>query len=264
MNRVDGAAKKKKEIIQKYILDEDFWNAASRTENILKPISKIIALLESNRSFLSDVYRCFLDLFKEWKNDKEIQNLVLKRWEFLHTESMGIAFFLDPKSKGGVDMIDDDRIDTIDQLECFILSKKNISDDKEAVSNEIVAFIEFIENPSEKYRQIIEEKSVRYFWNVVGMQKFPVLKKVADVIFSIPTSQAASERIWSIFDFVHTKRRNRLLQSKVHKLVSLYANSAINKNEQSFVSILMDIEDDEDDEDDDLENNHQNSEIFTD
>jgi hypothetical protein len=36
------------------------------------------------------------------------------------------------------------------------------------------------------------------------------LSQLADLVFSIPTSSASSERAWSIFDYIHTKKRNRL------------------------------------------------------
>ena len=49
--------------------------------------------------------------------------------------------------------------------------------------------------------------------------KFPIL---SSRLFVVPTSSAASERIWSVYDFIHTKRRNRLSTDKVDKL---YANA---------------------------------------
>ena len=43
-------------------------------------------------------------------------------------------------------------------------------------------------------------------------------------VYNTPVSNAASERAWGIFDFIHTKRRNRLLNEKVRKLVFIYTN----------------------------------------
>jgi hypothetical protein len=50
---------------------------------------------------------------------------VLKRWEFLHSESLGIAYFLDSRTKAGIDMIGEDRIDTIKQLEDLQFFERN-------------------------------------------------------------------------------------------------------------------------------------------
>ena len=40
-------------------------------------------------------------------------------------------------------------------------------------------------------------------------------------------SSAASERIWSIYKFIHSRLPNRLSNEKVEKLVGLYVNCAI-------------------------------------
>jgi hypothetical protein len=184
-------------------------------------------------------------IINDWQNQDDIKNMVLRRWEFVHTESMEIFYFLDPETKGGRDMIGDDRLDSISQLENFNLNKKKISIEKDKVSFEIEKFTEMVFNPSNKIKNDIENKSVTFFWNVVGSEYFPILKKVADIVFNIPTSQAESERVLGIFDFIHTKRRNRLPKAKVHKLVSLYADASINNDEANLINIMMGIEDDE-------------------
>lgn len=40
-------------------------------------------------------------------------------------------------------------------------------------------------------------------------------------------SSAMSERVWSIYRFVHSRLRNRLVNEKVEKLVFIYVNCAI-------------------------------------
>jgi hypothetical protein len=61
---------------------------------------------------------------------------------------------------------------------------------------------------------------------------------VADILFSIPSSQAASERVWSIYDFIHSKRRNRLGADKVTALVQLYINGDMKENAKTVVDVL--------------------------
>ena len=53
-----------------------------------------------------------------------------------------------------------------------------------------------------------------------------MLGDLAAMVFAIPTSSAASERAWSIFDIIHSKRRNRLLEEKVNMLAYVYINHA--------------------------------------
>ena len=70
---------------------------------------------------------------------------------------------------------------------------------------------------------------------------YPKLRHIAMSLYTVPTSSAASERIWSIFDFIHCKRRNRLCNERVDKLVFLYANHALGAND----NVLNDWFDDE-------------------
>ncbi|KUF99046.1 hypothetical protein AM588_10010804 [Phytophthora nicotianae] len=62
------------------------------------------------------------------------------------------------------------------------------------------------------------------YWMMHGSKRFPLLSEIAEKLFTIPSSSAASERSWSIHDFIHTKRRNRLHATRVEKLVFVYSN----------------------------------------
>jgi hypothetical protein len=61
---------------------------------------------------------------------------------------------------------------------------------------------------------------------------YPLLAKLARYIFAIPTSSAVSERALSIFDHMHTKKRNRLHTDKVTMLAYVYINNGSMKREE--------------------------------
>lgn len=75
---------------------------------------------------------------------------------------------------------------------------------------------------------------------------------LASMIYTIPTSSASSKRSWSIHDFIHTKRRNRLDARRVEKLVFVYCNAG-NKDAKDFYPNEDESEsgDDDDDEEED-------------
>jgi hypothetical protein len=77
----------------------------------------------------------------------------------------------------------------------------------------------------------MERTSPRIYWKSMA-RDFPLLGKVADIVFALPTSSAASERAWSIFNHIHTKKRNRLSVDKVELLVYIYINYAATKDEK--------------------------------
>ena len=108
----------------------------------------------------------------------------------------------------------------------------------------------------------------------------PELTKVAVRVLSIPTSSAAAERNWSTFSYIHDKKRNKLSNDRVFKLVYIYFNNKL-KNQKKLdkttdvcedINVIDDSDDDDsgnddtvddcedniDDSDDDSNNNSNN------
>jgi hypothetical protein len=65
------------------------------------------------------------------------------------------------------------------------------------------------------------------YWAMFGRKDYPLLAQIALRIFQVPTSSAASERVWKAFSFIHSKRRNRLKAEKVSKLAYIYVNATL-------------------------------------
>ena len=109
----------------------------------------------------------------------------------------------------------------------------------------------------QSYRASAAKMKTSVFWKVLLAQKFPILYKLASRLFSIPTSSAASERVWSVFDFIHSARRNRLGNDRVSKLVFLYSNnaivSAIEKEKDLFEIMASGIDNDDSDDEEETE-----------
>ena len=94
-----------------------------------------------------------------------------------------------------------------------------------ALKGGIFSFSSWKRGWSEEERESYRDTSPRDWWSKYRAD-FPVLGEFAGLVFAVPTSSAASERAWSIFDIIHSKRRNRLLEEKVDKLVYVYINHA--------------------------------------
>lgn len=101
VNAIDSGSSRQRRIsFQTIIGDFQFWEDLGKLVAILEPTCKFIGVLESNIADLSNVYRIFKTLSDSWKDENELSTIVEYRWNFLHTESMGFAYFLDPKTKG--------------------------------------------------------------------------------------------------------------------------------------------------------------------
>ena len=63
--------------------------------------------------------------------------------------------------------------------------------------------------------------------------------------YSVPSSSASSERVWSIFSLVHRRIRNRLKNKKVEKLVYVKYNAAL-LNDFDTIDYLQENDDEDD------------------
>ena len=78
--------------------DYNFWASARIAEQKLAPVTEVIGIVESNSAGLAEVYQCFVKLLNLWNGvEEECYDLAYARWQFIHTESMGFAFFSSAK-----------------------------------------------------------------------------------------------------------------------------------------------------------------------
>jgi hypothetical protein len=243
--------KPKKNLFASLIQNSTYWEKLEQLEFILRPTSIIVGILESDACCLSDIYKIFKALLIGYAGQEYILELVKDRWAFLHTESMGFAYFLDPKLKPGEGFIDDDMYDTMEALPEFII-RKNFCTEETEITAEITKFINDMKNPTVKAAKFINKSSALTYWYTMGASDYPILFKVAEIVFKVPTSQAAAERAWSIYDFILTKRRNRLGPEKVTQLVQLYMNADLKEHENNLIEVMMGLEEDGGDSDAEL------------
>jgi hypothetical protein len=64
------------------------------------------------------------------------------------------------------------------------------------------------------------------------LKDYPILRKIANVVFSCVASSAASERNFSTHKFIHSQVRNRLNCERTEKLVHIFFNSKNNLQDE--------------------------------
>ena len=65
---------------------------------------------------------------------------------------------------------------------------------------------------------VVKHLSAPVWWMEYGSQTFE-LQHIATRVLSVAASSCSCERNWSAYDFIHTKRRNRLKASRARDLV---------------------------------------------
>ena len=205
------------------VMSIEFWTNVTRIRSALEMPTNLLGKLESNSSDLSVVYSSFKKLSETFSVEETYRELVLERWNFLHTESMGFAYLLSPKTRGGEDMIQDDRKDTINQLKKYINVFFQDAEKRNAGVRELTTFLASF---SYSNNLAVEDIEDHLFWSVYGRIEYPVLAEIAIRVYQVPTSSAESERAWSVFNLIHSERRNRLSNVRVNKLAFVYINRA--------------------------------------
>lgn len=83
-------------------------------------------------------------------------------------------------------------------------------------------------------------------------QKFPLIKDLAQRIFSVVCTTAAAERNFSLQGFIHSKYRSRLNPEKVSKLAYIKSNFKLIESQNNLSFNDSDDDDEDIDESDSL------------
>lgn len=220
MKRVNDGDKR--DAFNGIVRDSSFWSDVEVLQRKLKLPSELIGEAEGDASNIGSIYKLFQKLLCSNNFGNEELLLIKKRWDFIHTESMGFAYILDPMTKGGLGMMGTDFEDTHEQ---FLLKY----DDKQEICDEFIKFMSYVAEPGEKASQYFSRKNynIRSWWMIYGRNKFPELSKIASRLYAIPTSSASAERVWSVFSLIHTKKRCKLKNETVFKLAYVYINTQL-------------------------------------
>ncbi|OWZ02178.1 hypothetical protein PHMEG_00026302 [Phytophthora megakarya] len=221
---------------KRHVSDKTFWKKLKLVIKLVKPIVGCIAAFEKENCSLSVIYSAFEKLKRDPAYDlanpiagvppevqQKIGNLVEELWVKLHTDSMGIVFLLD-HTKSTAFFVDHDLDNTILELEGVAEKLGYNQDDLDCLRTELGLFIEMKEGLTDEEKRRWHRYAPRTYW-ASRVMVYPKLYEVAIKTFGIPTSSASAARSWSIHDYIHSKKRNRLERHRVLKLLFIYSNA---------------------------------------
>lgn len=113
--------------------DRIFWkNLKFIIDDVLFPARKAIGLFEAEEASVEIVYETYHRLYNFYGqlpdgdiiDSRQVQNLLLADWNYMHSESMGFAYILAPKNLG-LPMNGSDYVDTVEQVSTFKYSNKS-------------------------------------------------------------------------------------------------------------------------------------------
>ncbi|XP_075500617.1 uncharacterized protein LOC142539215 [Primulina tabacum] len=220
------------------ILMPSFWNAIIYAVKVGGPIVKVFRLVDGEKKPpMGYIYEA-MDRAKEaiagsfdHKEDKykDIFAIIDHRWTIqLHRPLHAAGHFLNPE---------------------FFYSDSNIENDNEVVTGLYKCIARMCET-EELQDKIMDQlpmykraeglfgmpmavrqrnkKSPAEWWLAYGCST-PELQVFAVKVLSLTCSSSACERNWSVFEHLHSKRRNRLEQKKLNDLVYIKYNRALRR-----------------------------------
>lgn len=170
---------------------------------------------------------------------------------------MGASFLLDHTKEASA-FVDADLATSVCSISQLAVRLGHISSpaEMEQIANEATEFYLKKGRWSPETRAKQAKLSPMAWWadkvtkTVTDDDYYPLLAPLAA---TIPTSSASSERSWSIHDFIHTKRRNRLDARRVEKLVFIYSNAGNKDAKANIFYQVADESESESESDDDIE-----------
>ncbi|CAN6454081.1 unnamed protein product [Victoria cruziana] len=234
-----GAFKRKASLVVDIIFNNDFWQSCVMLLKICLPLLKVLRLADSeSRPSIGYLYEA-MDKAKEairdhLKGKKKLYMPVWKvidnRWSGqLHRPLHEAAYYLNPAIKYQPDFKKDREVEygILDCIDVLVADPK----ERDVVHSKIHTYDNCI-GVIGRDTTIRCRTSMRpdLWWSSFEME-MPNLKMLAIRILSQTCSATGCERNWSVFEQIHSKKRNRLEHKRLNDLVFIKYNMKLRQRQ---------------------------------
>lgn len=205
-----------------------FWSRLREFVSIGKPINEVLKVVDSSLATSGKVYNLMFELGEKLQSleldaDKAgtLKSIWKDRWEFLHSKLHSVGYQLDPEF-WGCKPAEDEEV-TTDYLEYL----EGIYPDVEQQVQAEAELKKYRDGDGIFGRRVVRTSSSKLsgagFWSRYGTG-CPFLQPMAIKVLSQVSCASSCERNWSLYDFIHNKRRNRLSSQVAESLVYVHSN----------------------------------------
>jgi hypothetical protein len=210
-----------KAVVEKAV-DESFWESVTQLTSICEPIISLLRLVDGSAPCVGKVYWRMFQIdngiessLLDQSKKQQLRAYINERWKMLHTPLHSAGFVLDPEYRL---FLQHENEEVMSDFHSLI--ERVFRDDVQAQVKAVQQHASYRAGHGLFSRPMAEaaakEMPAFRWWLAFGAH-VPELQKVAVRVLSQVTSSSASERNWSTFDFIHTKKRNRLHCKRVSK-----------------------------------------------
>lgn len=229
---------------KKDIFSDNFWMKIEKSIDLLTPIVKWITIIQSNECMVHKVYTAMYEIqnkllvtLPECPITKAEETKIFKDFENRKANSIGPLHFaaalLDPSHQGN-NISPSEQVDAMEYI-------FKVATDMNVVVKDVMDDLANYKAKNNLWNKSFLWASVSSTTPVVwwrGLCGTTALSKVAIRILTAPTTSAATERSFSTFSFIHSKRRNRLTTERAGKISFLSHNwKLVNEADVSSSSI---------------------------
>ncbi|KAG4930982.1 hypothetical protein D0Y65_046295 [Glycine soja] len=239
----------------KVVLMPSFWNSVVYTLKVMAPLVKVLRLVDGEKKaamgyIYEAMYKAKETIIKSFNSNeskyKDVFAIIDKRWNCqLHRPLHAAAHFLNPEFFYDNTDLEFDFEVTNGLFECI---KKLIPqfDVQQKILTELHLYKIGAEHFGSDFAMAQRKThSPTYWWRMFGSQT-PNLQKLAIKILSLTCSASGCERNWSVFEQIHSKKRNRLEHKRLHDLVFVKYNQQLkqryNARDEIYPISLNDID----------------------
>ncbi|KAL9671968.1 hypothetical protein QQ045_009542 [Rhodiola kirilowii] len=207
------------------VLDSSFWKQCGDIVRLTEPLVRVLRIVDSeDKPAMSFLYRAIYKareemLYRFRRNKKKVEpylEILDRRWDLQLRKNLHSAgYWLNPAIQFNNDEFDKHR-NTISGLLDVI---ERYSHGDVDLQSKLTSEMRLFKNAEDQW------------WESYGCDA-PNLQKLAIRILSQTCSSSGCERNWSVFEHIHSKKRNRLEHQKLNDLVYVRYNLRLQQRKQ--------------------------------
>ncbi|XP_024536026.1 uncharacterized protein LOC112348162 [Selaginella moellendorffii] len=212
------------------VFDDSFWQQVKDMLEVSKDVMLLLRVVDGDIPAIGKIYECMNRLdasLEEGQSDygryRELHQIMSNRWHEYHSLMHSVAYMLDPEFQ---EYEKHANREVMKDWNAYLLAMFT-SSERDVIRDELLTYrrIGGIFNSYDAKADHTKRGAVRW-WEDYGYET-PALQKLAIRVLSQACSSSSVERLFSTFEHVSSKKRNRLTMDRTADLVFVACNTRL-------------------------------------
>ncbi|KAJ9515946.1 hypothetical protein QJQ45_016872 [Haematococcus lacustris] len=249
-----GFDDERSKLIKKCVLSEPWWELNNCLVELMVPVAQLLTAIQADHANLADVHYG-LAIVVKWFGDAtrkvpmefvdevmELEQVFRKRMDYGHHVALFLAALLDPRYRHKPHNLTIDEVWAAEELAAKLASADGLGTDASGNAARLELLDTWLEP---EYAVGMGLKMDRFApdltadpvaWCRRYGSKLPHLQVVAQRVLSNPATSAATERLFSAFNFIYSDRRSRLLLGRMWIMSYVFFNTRVMTRKEHHAS----------------------------